>query len=171
MRATPCPHALSHACVCARHTGACNMPWVQQRRCWRRTLRESSRERRVGDGADSSSSEAGRVPEEPQAATDGGARCTARVREAGDFGTALWGVSRESNARGLVDHEHLGRGAYVPLFSPPITPILCLTPGRSRADFLFGVRDVALFGSRSARYFSPTCSPRARRSAPMTCHL
>ena len=40
------------------------MPWVQQRRCWRRTLRESSRERRVGDGADSSSSEAGRVPEE-----------------------------------------------------------------------------------------------------------
>ena len=44
-------HALSHACVCARDTGACNMPWVQQRRCWRRTLRESSRERRVGDGA------------------------------------------------------------------------------------------------------------------------
>ena len=32
---------LSHACVCARHTGACNMPWVQQRRCWRRTLHRS----------------------------------------------------------------------------------------------------------------------------------
>ena len=42
--------------------------------------------------------------------------------------------------------------------------------GRSRADFLFGVR-VALIGSRSARYFSPTCSPRARMSALMTCHL
>ncbi len=26
-------------------------------------------------------------------------------------------------------------------------------------------------GSRSARYFSPTCSPRARMSALMTCHL
>ena len=39
------------------------MPWVQQRRCWRRTLRESSRERRVSDGAGSSSSEAGRAHE------------------------------------------------------------------------------------------------------------
>ena len=58
-------HALSHACVCARDTGVCTMPWVQQRRCWRRTLREreSSRERRVGDGAGSSGSEAGRAHE------------------------------------------------------------------------------------------------------------
>jgi hypothetical protein len=31
-------HAPSHACVCARDTGACNMPWVQQRRCLHRTL-------------------------------------------------------------------------------------------------------------------------------------
>jgi hypothetical protein len=44
-------HAPSHACVCARDTGACNMPWVQQRRCLRRTLRECSRERPDGDGA------------------------------------------------------------------------------------------------------------------------
>jgi hypothetical protein len=43
-------HAPSHACVRARDTGACNMPWVQQRRCLRRTLRESSRERPDGDG-------------------------------------------------------------------------------------------------------------------------
>ena len=57
-----------------------------------------------------------------------------------------------------------------PSFSPPISPILCPTPGRSRADFLSGVR-VALIGSRSARYFSPTRSPRARMSALMTCHL
>jgi hypothetical protein len=35
-----------------------------------------------------------------------------------------------------------------------------------KSDFLFGVR-VALIGSRSARYFAPTCSPRARRSAPI----
>jgi len=57
-------HALSHACVCARDTGVCNMPWVQQRRCWRRTLRErEQRERRVGDGAGSSGSEAGRAHE------------------------------------------------------------------------------------------------------------
>ena len=69
---------LSHACVCARHTGACNMPWVQQRRCWRRTLRESSREvcrRRRGQ------------------LIDGGARCTARVRDAGGFDTTLRGVN------------------------------------------------------------------------------
>ena len=52
-------YAPSHACVCARDTGACNMLWVQQRRCLRRTLRESSRERRVVDGAGGSSSEAG----------------------------------------------------------------------------------------------------------------
>jgi hypothetical protein len=53
--------------------------------------------------------------------------------------------------------------------SLPSPPLLCLTPGRSRADFLFGVR-VALICSRSARYFSPTgtCSPRARMSALMT---
>lgn len=37
------------------------MPWVQQRRCLRRTLRESSRERPDGDGAGGGSSEAGRV--------------------------------------------------------------------------------------------------------------
>ena len=37
------------------------MPWVQQRRCLRRTLRESSRERPNGDGAGGGSSEAGRV--------------------------------------------------------------------------------------------------------------
>jgi len=45
--------------------GVCNMLWVQHRRCWRRTLREreSSRERRVGDGAGSSGSEAGRAHE------------------------------------------------------------------------------------------------------------
>ena len=54
-------HAPSHACVRARDTGACNMPWVQQRRCLRRTLRESSSERRVGDGAGCGSSETGRV--------------------------------------------------------------------------------------------------------------
>ena len=52
-------HHLTHAC--ARDTGACNMPWVQQRRCLRRTLRESSRERPDGDGAGGGSSEAGRV--------------------------------------------------------------------------------------------------------------
>ena len=126
MRATPCPHALSHACVCARHTGACNMPWVQQRRCWRRTLRESSRERRVGDGADSSSSEAGRVPKEPQAATDGGARCTARVRDAGYSDTALRGVNLDTNARGPADHELFGRGVYVPLFLFPNLPSLSI---------------------------------------------
>jgi hypothetical protein len=57
-------HALSHAFVCAPDTGACNMPWVQQRRCLCRTLRESSRERRVDDGAGSSSSEVGRAHEE-----------------------------------------------------------------------------------------------------------
>ena len=37
------------------------MPWVQQRRCLRRTLRESSRERLDGDGAGGGSSEAGRA--------------------------------------------------------------------------------------------------------------
>ena len=42
-----------------------------------------------------------------------------------------------------------------PSFSHPISPNLCPTPGRSRADFLSGVR-VALIGSRSARYFSST---------------
>jgi hypothetical protein len=54
-------HAPSHACVCARDTGACNMPGVQQRRCLRRTLRECSREMPDGDGAGGGSSEAGRV--------------------------------------------------------------------------------------------------------------
>ena len=58
--------------------------------------------------------------------------------------------------------------------SLPQSPILCLTPrsisSRTPEHFLFGVR-VALIGSRSARYFSPTCSPRARMSAFMTCHL
>ena len=39
------------------------VPWMQQRRCLCRTLRESSRERRVGDGAGNSSSEAGRAHE------------------------------------------------------------------------------------------------------------
>jgi hypothetical protein len=39
--------APSHACVCARDTGACNMPWVQQRRCLRRTLRENTEQQRV----------------------------------------------------------------------------------------------------------------------------
>ena len=56
-------HAPSHACVRARYTGACNMPWVQQRRCLRRTLRESSRERPDGDGAGGGSSEARRMLE------------------------------------------------------------------------------------------------------------
>jgi hypothetical protein len=41
-------HALSYACVCARDTGVCNMPWVQQRRCWRRTLREREQQREAG---------------------------------------------------------------------------------------------------------------------------
>jgi hypothetical protein len=54
-------HAPSHACVRARDTGACNMPWVQLRGCLRRTLRESSSERPDGDGAGGGSSEAGRV--------------------------------------------------------------------------------------------------------------
>ena len=54
-----------------------------------------------------------------------------------------------------------------PSFSPPIPHFM--SDARSicsRADFLFGVR-MALIGSRSARYFSPTCSPRARMSAFM----
>ena len=55
-------------------------------------------------------------------------------------------MSRESNARGLVDHEHPGRGAYVPFFHSPNPPSLSLLDaGRSRADFLSGVR-VALIG-------------------------
>ena len=58
------PHALSHACVCARHTGACNMSWVQQRRCWRRTLRESSRER--GGSATARTAAAARPDECPK---------------------------------------------------------------------------------------------------------
>jgi hypothetical protein len=71
-------------------------------------------------------------------------------------------------------------------FPPPLVPIAGASDreGRSRRNrhqwiapsrgiipiSLFGVR-VALIGSRSARYFSPTCSPRARMSAFMTCHL
>ena len=58
-----------------------------------------------------------------------------------------------------------GRGAYVPLFLSPNPPLIMSDAGRSRADFLSGVR-VALIGSRSARYFSATSSPRARWSAP-----
>ena len=51
--------ALSDACVCARDTQVPATCYGQQRRCLRRTLRESSRERRVGDGAGGSSSKAG----------------------------------------------------------------------------------------------------------------
>ena len=74
---------------------------------------------------------------------DGGARCTARVRDAGGSDTALWDVNLDPNARGPADHEHLGQS---PAFSPlsPLSLSL-LDAGRSRADFLFGVR-VALIG-------------------------
>ena len=163
------PHALSHACVCARHTGACNMPWVQQRRCWRRTLRESSRERRVGDGADSSSSEAGRVPEEPQAATDGGARCTARVRDAGGSDTALWDVNLDPNARGPADHEHLGRGR--------LCPPLSLPQSRPFLSILFEYFDLYLYseGTQASTLWrvsswspSRSCSFRCVSSSPST---
>jgi hypothetical protein len=46
----------------------------------------------------------------------------------------------------------------ISFFSPPIAPISYLTPGRSRADFLFGVRELIsssaldVENSRSARY-------------------
>ena len=79
-------HAPSHACVCARHTGACNMPWVQQRRCLRRTLRESSRERPDGDGAGGGSRcEAGRVLEgdRPRRGSAGGASRMAMAIDSG----------------------------------------------------------------------------------------
>ena len=130
MRATPCPHALSHACVCARHTGACNMPWVQQRRCWRRTLRESSRERCVGDGAGGGSSEARRMLEgdDRRRMTRAGAeRIGARKRVPVSVSATTTGKGPLARAGHLGERdaaltglELLGRaGAYVPpSFSP-----------------------------------------------------
>ena len=69
-------------------------------------------------------------------------------------------VNRTQLRAGPRASDHELSSLDLPL-SLPQSPILCLTPGRSRADFLSSVR-VALIGSRSARYFSPTCSPRAR---------
>ena len=73
----------------------------------------------------------------------GATSCTARVRDAGGSDTALWDVNLDPIARGPADHEHLGRS---PAFSP-LSPLSfsLLDAGRSRADFLFGVR-VALIG-------------------------
>ena len=63
VRATPRPRTISHACVCARDTGACKLqPQVQHRRCFaqeREQQREAWRRRRGAAGG--SSSEAGRV--------------------------------------------------------------------------------------------------------------
>jgi hypothetical protein len=53
---------------------------------------------------------------------------TARVRDAGGFDTALRSVNLYPNARGPADHEHLGQGAYVPLFLSPNPPLYVRRP-------------------------------------------
>ena len=54
VRATPRPRTISHACVCARDTGACKLqPQVQHRRCFaqeREQQREAWRRRRGAAG-------------------------------------------------------------------------------------------------------------------------
>ena len=148
-------YAPSHACVCARDTGACNMLWVQlcSRRCLRRTLRESSRERRVGGGAGGSSSEPGGSNWRGRRTDDW--RRTKRAR------TELSGVGER-----VIGLRHL---------------VGCGTGPLTRAGHL-GERDAAptgleLFGQSPA--FSPQsphylsifssisiCTLRARRLAP-----
>ena len=92
------------------------------------------------------------------------------MRSQGDPSVFLDERDASVTRRRLVSRSSVEQAPMSPLFLSPNPPIVCLTLGRFRADFLFGVR-VALIGSRSARYFSPTCSPRARMSALMTCHL
>ena len=110
--------------------------------------RESSRERRCvrrtgdgagggsSDGAGGGSSEAGR---QQLARAD---RRPVGAREATESGTALRGVSQDRVARGLT----ITSTSVDPPLSLPQSPSLSLLDaGRSRADFLSGVR-VALIG-------------------------
>ena len=60
VRATPRPRTISHACVCARDTGACNQRCSTGGALRRR---ESSRERRGGDGAAPRAAAAARLGE------------------------------------------------------------------------------------------------------------
>ena len=173
-------HHISHICVCARHTGACNMLWVQQRSTTCAGRRERAAER--GGPATARAAAAARL---------GGSNWRGRTddwRRSKRAGVELNSVrARVIGLRHLVgcgtgpltrtghfderdaapsDLELIGQS---PAVSPPIPPLsqylLVLDAGQSRADFLFVVR-AAAHRPRLALYFSPTSSPRARRSAP-----
>ena len=148
-------HLISRMRLRARYTGGAwqHVPVLQQRRCSqereelqreREQQREAGQRRRGQEQQRGWSSACRRRRRHGLRGRRGGATsCTARVRDAGYSDTALRGVNLDTNARGPADHEHLGRS---PAFSPPIPLSLSLLDaGRSRADFLFGVR-VALIG-------------------------
>ena len=102
--------------------------------------------RRDGDGAGGGSSDAGRALEGDDGVEQGASMAAhgpVGAREATESGTALRGVSQNRVARGLTITS---TSVDLPLSLPqsPLTLSL-LDAGRSRADFLFGVR-VALIG-------------------------
>ena len=121
-------HLISRMRLRARYTGAWqHVPVLQQRRCLRRrerSCRERERERAAERGGPATararaaarlarggwSSACRRRRRHGLRGRRGGATsCTARVRDAGGFDTALWDVNLNPNARGPADHEHLGR--------------------------------------------------------------
>ena len=101
--------------------------------------------RRDGDGAGGGSSDAGRALEGDDGVEQGASMAAhgpVGAREATESGTALRGVSQDRVARGLT----ITSTSVDPPLSLPQSPSLSLLDaGRSRADFLSGVR-VALIG-------------------------
>ena len=171
-------HLISRMRLRARYTGAWqHVPVLQQRRCSqereelqreREQQREAGQRRRGQEQQRGWSSACRRRRRHGLRGRRGGATsCTARVRDAGGFDTALRGVNLYPNARGPADHEHLGRS---PAFSPQSPPLSHhLTRPVSRRFPLR--RKSGAHRPRLALYFSPTSSPRARRSALTTCRL